>query len=178
VILAGDTQPMQHSAIRVARYLGQLSPGPAAETAVETMIRQAALVDSPELSPSTPARELPFGLSGSYWIDLRSYDPVSTALALDKPMFILQGGRDYQVTVEDDLSRWKEGLGHRPEVTIRVYEADNHLFFPGTGPSMPVEYDPAQHVDPAVIADIATWLRPQRGMFARFVSRVFRFKQR
>jgi uncharacterized protein len=127
VIMAGDTQPMQRSAIRVARYLAQLSPGPASEMAVEMMTRQAALVDSPELSPLTEARELPFGLSGSYWLDLRSYDPVSAAAALDKPMFILQGGRDYQVTVEDDLSRWKEGLSHRPDVTIRVYDADNHL---------------------------------------------------
>lgn len=177
VIMAGDTQPMQHSAIRVARYLTQLHPGPDAEAAVETMTRQAALVDSPDLSPSTPARELPFGLSGSYWLDLRSYDPVSTAAALDKPMFILQGGRDYQVTVKDDLSRWKAALGHRPEVTIRVYEADNHLFFPGTGLSTPAEYDPAQHVDLAVVADIATWLRPQRGMFARFVSGILRLKR-
>lgn len=174
VIMAGDTQPMQRSAIRVARYLARFSPGPASEAAVETMTRQAALVDSPELSPSTEARELPFGLSGAYWLDLRSYDPVSTAAALDRPMLILQGGRDYQVTVEDDLSRWKAGLAHRPEVTIRIYEADNHLFFPGTGPSTPAEYEPAQHVDPAVVADIAAWLRPQRGLFARFVSRVLR----
>jgi uncharacterized protein len=176
VIMAGDTQQMHHSAIRVARYLAHLSPGPAAETAVETMIQQAALVDNPELSSSMPARELPFGFSGSYWLDLRSYDPVSTAAVLDKPMFILQGGRDYQVTVEDDLSRWKAGLSHRPEVTIRVYEADNHLFFSGTGPSTPAEYDPAQHVDPAVVADIAAWLRPQLGVFARFVSGVLRLK--
>ena len=177
VIMAGDTQPMQRSAIRVARYLAQISPGPASEAAVETITRQTALVESPDLSPSTPARELPFGLSGSYWLDLRGYDPVSTAAAIDKPMLILQGGRDYQVTVEDDLSRWKEGLAHRPDVTIRIYKADNHLFFPGTGPSTPAEYDLAQHVDPAVVADIATWLRPHPGMFARFVSRVLRFKR-
>ncbi|HEX9069229.1 MAG TPA: hypothetical protein VF807_10705, partial [Ktedonobacterales bacterium] len=177
VIMAGDTQPLQHAAIRVARYLARLHPGPEAEAAIKTMTRQAALVDSPELSPSTPARELPFGLSGSYWLDLRSYNPVSTAATLDKPMLILQGSRDYQVTVEDDLSQWKAGLGHRPEVTIRVYEEDNHLFFPGAGPSTPAEYDPAQHVDPAVVADIAKWLRPQPAMFARFVSRVLRLKR-
>ena len=33
------------------------------------------------------------------------------------------------------------------------------LFFPGEGPSGPAEYDPPQHVDPAVIADIAAWLQ-------------------
>ncbi|HET8844084.1 MAG TPA: alpha/beta fold hydrolase [Ktedonobacteraceae bacterium] len=170
VIMAGDTQPMQQSAIRVVRYLAQLYPGPASDTTVEMMTRQAALVESPDLSPSTPARELPFGLSGSYWLDLRSYDPVSTAVAINKPMLILQGGRDYQVTLEDDLPGWKAGLGHRSDVTIRVYAADNHLFFSGTGRSTPAEYEPAQHIDPAVIADIVEWLTPKRGTLARFAS--------
>ena len=174
VILAGDAQPMQHAAIRVARYLAALNPGPDAETAVETMARQAALVDSPDLSPLTPASELPFGLSGAYWLDQRSYEPVSAAAALNKPMLIIQGGRDYQVTVEDDLSRWKAGLGHCPQVMIRLYDADNHLFFPGSGPSTPAEYEPAQHVDPTVVADIAAWLAPHRGVLARFVSGVKR----
>ena len=69
----------------------------AAEQAVaETITRQAALAGSPGLSPATPASELPFGLPASYWLDLRDYDPVATAAALDKPMLILQGGRDFR----------------------------------------------------------------------------------
>ena len=43
------------------------------------------------------------------------------AAALDTPMLILQGGRDYQVTVADDLARWRAALDGRPDVTIRVY---------------------------------------------------------
>lgn len=177
VILAGDAQPMQHAAVRVARYLAALNPVPDAEAAVATMTRQAAMVESANLSPLTPASELPFGLSGAYWLDQRGYEPVSAAAALNKPMLIIQGGRDYQVTVEDDLSRWKAGIGHRPEVTIRVYDADNHLFFHGSGPSTPAEYERAQHVDPAVVADIAAWLAPHRGMLARFVSGFKRHKR-
>ncbi len=93
-----------------------------------------------------------------YWLDLRCYDPVAAAAALGKPMLILQGGRDYQATVADDLAGWQAGLAHLPDVTIRVYEPDNHLFFPGTGPSAPAEYEPPQHMDPAVVADVADWL--------------------
>lgn len=178
MILAGDTQPMQHSAVRVARYLAAVNPGPSAEAAVETITRQAAMVDSPDLSPATPATELPFGFSGAYWLDLRGYDPVATAAALNTPMLILQGGRDYQVTVADDLSRWETGLGQRPDVTIRVYDADNHLFFPGAGPSTPADNDSAQHVDPTVIADIAAWLKPDQGKIARFVAGFSGFKRR
>jgi hypothetical protein len=33
-----------------------------------------------------------------------------------------------------------------------------HLFCTGDGPSSPSEYEPAQHLDPAVVTDIADWL--------------------
>ncbi|MFC7105385.1 alpha/beta hydrolase family protein [Nonomuraea rubra] len=166
VIMAGDTQPMHRAAVRVVRYLASVSPRSIPEGAVEGIVEQAAMADSPDLSPSTPATALPFGLPASYWLDLRDYDPVATAVAVDRPMLILQGGRDYQVTVADDLTGWRAGLAHRPDVTIRVYDADNHLFFPGDGVSTPEEYEVAQHVDPAVVEDLAEWLVAERRVVA------------
>lgn len=168
VLLAGDTQPMHQAAVRVVRHLATLDPG--AQAAVEAITRQAARVDSPQLSAETPAAELPFGFSGAYWLDLRGYDPVAAAAALDKPMLILQGGRDYQVTVADDLAGWQAGLAHRTDVTIRVYDADDHLFFPGSGPSTPADYDKPQHVDAAVVTDIADWLAPRLSVIGRLLS--------
>lgn len=162
VILAGDTQPMHHAAVRVVSYLASAVPDQVPPSLVETFSRQAALVDSDELTPATPASELPFGLPAPYWLELRDFDPVAVAATLDRPMLILQGGRDYQVTVADDLTRWRSGLAERPDVDIRVYDADNHLFFPGAGPSTPAEYEPPQHVDPAVVTDIADWLHSAR----------------
>jgi uncharacterized protein len=160
VILAGGTQPLYWAAVRQVRYLASLNPATAAasEPAIEAMTRQAEKVDSPDLSPATPDSELPFGVPAPYWLDLRGYDPATAAAALGKPVLILQGGRDYQSTVAEDLAGWQAALAGRPDVTIRVYDADNHLFFPGSGPSSPAEYEPAQHVDPAVVADIAGWL--------------------
>ncbi|MFC1411042.1 alpha/beta hydrolase family protein [Streptacidiphilus sp. N1-12] len=160
VILAGGAQPLHWAAVRQIRYLGSLNPGQAAAArpAVEAFTRLAEAVDSPDLSPSTPRSELPFGVAAPYWLDLRGYDPVATAAASGRPMLILQGGRDYQATVADDLALWRAGLAQRPDVTIRVHDADNHLFFPGAGPSSPAEYEPAQHLDPAVVADIAAWV--------------------
>lgn len=166
ISLAGDTLPLPQAAVRVARYLAELDPGPAMTAALEAVTRQAALVVSPDLSPSTPAADLLFGWPASYWLDLRGYDPVATAAELTKPMLILQGGRDYQVTVADDLVRWQAGLGHRPDVTIRVHQADDHLFFRGEGPSTPAGYVSPQHVDPAVVADIAEWLAPSQNKIA------------
>ena len=150
---------MHQAAVRVFRYLAPLNPdAAAAAAAVETITRQARRVDDPDLHPTTPPGDLPFGFPAPYWLDLRGYDPVATAAALDRPLLLLQGGRDYQVTVADDLTRWRDGLADHPQVTIRVHDADDHLFFPGTGPSTPAQYEPAQHVDPAVVTDITDWL--------------------
>ena len=160
VILAGGAQPLHWSEVRQIRYLASLDPATAAaaEPVIEAITRQARLVDSPDLTPSTPAADLPLGTPAPYWLDLRGYDPVAVAAALGRPMLLLQGGRDYQVTVADDLELWRTGLDRRAGVTIRVYEACNHLFFAGTGPSTPADYEPAQHMDGAVVADIAGWL--------------------
>lgn len=157
VLLAADAQPLDQAAVRVARHIAAVAPGPSAEAAVELIARQAARAGAPDLADAAPASELPFGWPGSYWRDLR-YDRVAAAAALGRPLLIVQGGRDYQVTVADDLSRWRAGLAHRPGVTIRVHEADDHLFFPGDGPSTPAGYEPPQHVDPGVVDGIADWL--------------------
>lgn len=157
VILAGDAEPMHRAAVRVVGHLAALGPGPHSEAALAEISRQAAIVET-SLSPGTPREDLPFGLPASYWLDLRSYDPVATAARLGKPLLILQGGRDYQVTVEHDLSLWREGLTGCPDVTIQIHEADDHLFFPGAGPSTPAGYMAPQHVDAAVITDVAAWL--------------------
>jgi len=160
VLLAGGVQPLQWAAVRQISYLASLAPATAAaaQPGIDALTAQARRVDSPDLSPSTPDAELPFGVPAPYWLDLRGYHPVEVAAGLRQPMLLLQGGRDYQVTVADDLSRWQAGLGSRANVTVRVYPADNHFFFPGTGPSSPAELPSAHHLDPEVVADVTDWL--------------------
>ncbi|MFJ9847576.1 serine aminopeptidase domain-containing protein [Kitasatospora sp. NPDC101155] len=161
VLLAADAQPMHQAVVRVARHLAALAPGPSTDEAVAALARQAELVAGPELAPDTPQELLPLGFSAAYWLDLRTYDPVATAAALACPMLILQGGRDYQVTVADDLALWQRALAHRPGVAIRIHQDANHLFLPGSGHPTPAEYARPGHVAPSVVDEIATWLAPQ-----------------
>jgi dienelactone hydrolase len=160
IILGGGAQPLHWALVRQMRHLASLNPATAAASApaIAAATAQAQLVDSPELGPSTPASALPFGVPASYWLDLRDYRPAEAAAALGKPVLLLQGGRDYQVTVEDDLAVWKAGLAGRPNVTVRIHDADNHMFFAGSGTPTPADYEAAQHVDPQVVEDIAEWM--------------------
>ena len=166
VVLAGATQPLHHAIVRQYRYLTALQTPEEDlddDPAIQEVARQAALVDGLDPSSPTPNQPPPLGIPFAYWLDLRGYDPVAVAAQLGKPMFIVQGGRDYQVTVTDDLVGWQAGLADHPDVTIRVFPADNHLFFSGFGPSEPTEYEPAQHVDDAVVADVAQWIHQRAG---------------
>lgn len=123
VITAGDTQPMHHAAVRVVSYLANVLPDQVPPAVIETFQRQAALVDSVDLTPSTPAAELPFGLSAPYWLELCDYDPVAIAAGLSKPILILQGGRDYQVTVANDLVRWRTAwLTARKPISVSTFD--------------------------------------------------------
>jgi uncharacterized protein len=160
VLFAAGAQPLHWSAVRQIRYLADLDPttATAAAPVIATMTEQAERVDDPGLTAQTPADLLPFGLPAPYWLDLRDNDQVGTAAALSMPMLIVNGGRDYQATIADDLARWRAGLGHRDNVTFREYPADNHFFFPGDPPSTPADYLQPQHVDDTVIADIADWI--------------------
>jgi len=157
VLLAADAEPMHLAAIRVVRHLATMNPQ--AEAMIEPIEQQAAAVADPDLSASAPGERLLFGYPGSYWLELRAYDPVATAAALDRPMLLVQGGRDYQVTAGTDLARWRDGLAGRPDISFSVRENADHLFFPGTGPVTPESYREPQHVDAEVIAEIAGWIR-------------------
>jgi fermentation-respiration switch protein FrsA (DUF1100 family) len=78
-------------------------------------------------------------------------------------MLILQGTRDYQVTLED-LQRYRLALAGKPKVEIHELAGLNHMFMGGEGPANPAEYDTPGHVRADVIDLIAQFVEdlPQR----------------
>jgi uncharacterized protein len=160
VMLAAGAQPMHRAAVRQFRYLARLESDQAAGLAAtaDAMEVLADRVDRPDLTADTPPAELPFGVPGSYWLDVRDYDPVAAAATLSVPMLFLQGGRDYQATVADDLALYQAGLAGRADVTFSVFEPGNHLFVAGEGPSSPAEYTVLRHVDVSVVDEIVAWV--------------------
>jgi dienelactone hydrolase len=157
VILAGNARPLPTLALEQTNYLlsldGDLSETDQVLIAQLEPVIEATLNAQPDSDPAT----LLFNAPATYWIDLNAYDPVATAAETTPPLLILQGERDYQVTMVD-FELWQSGLSGRAGVTFTSYPGLNHLFISGTGPSTPAEYQQPGNVSEAVITDIVNWI--------------------
>jgi len=160
IILAGSTRSLEDSIIAQLKYLATLTPG---DDQLRTLLGQAEkfkqTVESPALKPDEPV-ELPTGgtITGAYFLEVRDYHPEKVAAQLSIPIAVVQGERDYQVTVADDFAAWKAALGKRKTVAFLTYPDANHAFVAGTGPATPAEYSKPGHVEDKVIDDLATWI--------------------
>jgi pimeloyl-ACP methyl ester carboxylesterase len=101
---------------------------------------------------------LMMNLPAAYWLSLRGYDPVVAATKLTMPLLILQGERDYQISIKTDFPRWRNAFAHNPKTRLNTYPALNHLFISGSGRPTPEEYQQEGHVDATVVSDIANWV--------------------
>jgi dienelactone hydrolase len=113
-------------------------------------------------APPETLEKLRAAAPASYWAELEKYDPVAAAEKLAIPMLILQGERDYQVTMQD-FALWKAALGARKNVTLKSYPKLNHLFLEGEGKSLPSEYAKPGHIPAYVLDDIASFVRGAMG---------------
>ncbi|KAF1709476.1 hypothetical protein CSC70_11170 [Pseudoxanthomonas kalamensis DSM 18571] len=157
ILLAAPARSLLDLLPEQNRYLfgldGQVS---AEETAfLDRLDAQIAAVrDDGEVA----AADSPLGLPAGYWRAFERVDPVADAKALQLPLLLLQGGRDFQV-VDADWQRWQAAFGKDPRVTLRHYPALNHLGIAGQGPGSLAEYQQAGHVDPQLIDDAAAWIK-------------------
>jgi len=81
---------------------------------------------------------------------------------LNKPVLIMQGDSDLQVSIEKDYNAYKALLDGNPHVTFKLYSGLNHLFMPYVYNQIlkaRQEYNKPQHIQPQVIHDIANWIQ-------------------
>lgn len=159
IVMAGPARPLERAILEQTMYLANAD-------GIVTTQEQAQIDEATKLVAAVNALTPQDAASGtrlfnapaSYWLDLKGYDAPQAAKALKMPMLILQGERDYQVTMAE-LARWKAALAGRTDVTFHTYPALNHLFLAGTGKSLPAEYGTPSHVAEEVVVDIAAWIK-------------------
>lgn len=97
-----------------------------------------------------------------YYFKEMGEHPVSDYLtALEKPLLIMQGEKDFQVKTDRDFSAYQDLLRDKPNVTFKLYENLNHAFVPsvyGSITKAKKEYNTEQHISEEVIVDIANWI--------------------
>jgi dienelactone hydrolase len=160
ISMAGLTRPLDDTILRQMNYLYGLAGGAVSEEDKKKLEDiKAAVAKIKSLTDADKASTTKLlGAMPAYWLDVRGYDPSGMAKTVAKPMLILQGGRDYQVTTED-FENWKKALGGRKDVEFHLYPKLNHLFYEGEGILTPLEYV-QKHGSVAgyVVEDIAAWI--------------------
>jgi dienelactone hydrolase len=158
VVLAGSTLPLLEKMLEQTEYIcgfdGAISEE---EKAHLEEIRESVETLRAGLEGEDVGDGYHLGAPLGYYRDLEEHDGPVELARLEIPCLILQGGRDYQVTLED-FALWREALSDKEWACLRVFDDLDHLMRSGSGPSSPADYDVAKPVAPEVIECIAGWI--------------------
>lgn len=160
VLLAALARPLEDALLEQSTYLASLTDAatPDAARQLELLQQQVANVKKLGTEAFDETLSLPLALPRSYWQLANAYKPVRVAARLKLPLLVLQGERDYQVTMED-FGLWRYGLLRCRNARFKSYPALNHLLQEGSGKSTPFEYSQASPVPAYVMDDVARFIR-------------------
>jgi len=158
ILLAGNSRSLEVLIAEQYDYLYKLNPSQELLEAVNKVKGQIAFLKSKDFNVNSIKDKLPFNLSGYYWQSVLDYNPLKEIKKLKIPILILQGERDYQVTMKD-FKLWKSTLESNNKATFISYPKLNHLFMSGEGISDPKEYLIKGNVDATVIEDIYNFVK-------------------
>jgi alpha-beta hydrolase superfamily lysophospholipase len=102
-------------------------------------------------------RQLPLGLTASFWKYLENYNLADYASKLNKPMLFLQGTNDFQ-TSDKDWQIWEELFGKKQQTTMMRLQGLNHLFHQSSANPTQEDYLKIGSVDKTLIEVIFNWL--------------------
>ena len=162
IMMAGNARPLEDVYMEQIMYLANLDgkftdEDRAQLEQVKLQIMKVKKLGAPGFNPA--ATELPLNINAKYWYDLKKYKQVEVAKKLILPVLILQGQRDYQVTMQD-FTLWQNSLSAKPNFTLKSYPKLNHAFTEGDeAKSKPDEYDKQANVPEYVIKDIVDFVK-------------------
>lgn len=153
IMLAGNSRPMQDLIVEQYNYLYSLNPTDEFKAEVEKIETQVRFLNSKAFNLESPSEKLPLRLPAYYWKSALDYNPIKEVQKVKIPILILQGERDYQVTMAD-FNLWKKTLKNNKKASFVSYPKLNHLFIAGEGKPNPTEYTIKGKVENKVITDI------------------------
>lgn len=159
IMMAGNARPLEELLEYQYNYLSpEETLSPAEKEKLRELKLQLKEVEKMRRGESYDKENLPLGTKEAYWQYLVKYDPVKTLKGLTLPVLVLQGERDYQVTMTD-FEIFKKAMQGKSNIQFISYPKLNHLFLEGEGESRPEEYQTPASIPDYVYQDIADWIR-------------------
>ncbi|QHQ61000.1 alpha/beta fold hydrolase [Anaerocolumna sedimenticola] len=124
----------------------------------KTLRNDIDLLDKPK---DIPQDKMILGAYKDYWIDLADYYPIKAAKKIKVPVLVLQGERDYQVTMKQ-YNKWKDNFEDSDNWIFHSYVALNHFMIAGAGEPKSEEYRARAHVDTKVTQDITQFIKDSK----------------
>jgi dienelactone hydrolase len=158
IILAGSPRPLADIILdQIAAALETLSgeQKAAAQEQLDTLTEVFARLDT---MSDEEAKGISLTGASAYYFKEMAEHPASEYLSdIEKPVLILQGGKDFQVYADKDYVEYQSLLDGKPNVAFKLYPELNHLFMTSTTGTA-VEYMSPGKVDSEVLEDIAEWI--------------------
>ncbi|NDV59018.1 alpha/beta fold hydrolase [Bacteroides sp. 519] len=161
VMIAANARPFDDVILEQVEYIAGIS-GLGTEqkhvNEVKMQVENARKYGTTEFDTSIP---FPLKMPENYWKSMRDYKQLDVVAKLKLPIFIVQGERDYQVTMED-FGMWKTALKKNKKAAFKSYPKLNHLLHEGEGKATPDEYSEEKYIPGYVMEDIANWIKSNK----------------
>lgn len=158
IIISAPVTPLEDLLVEQIKYIAEVDGVIATEEKESIIKAERVQAKIKKITEQTASADELLGISPEYWLDLHGYNPAELAQKIIKPLIILQGERDYQITMKE-FQLWQEILGQKDNVTYISYPGLNHILIAGTGKSQPQEYYIPGQVDQNLIEDLASWIK-------------------
>jgi hypothetical protein len=156
IMMAASPRPLDVLMREQYNFLYSLMPEITAEQQAEKDMIFAEL-DKLQDPDSLGEDDTVIGVYASYWKWLAAYDVLRAAGDITKPVLLLQGEEDYQVTMED-FGIWKDAFGEKENWRMISYPGLTHVFIPGKKSEGSAVYAGDGTVQENVILDIASFI--------------------
>lgn len=109
------------------------------------------------------AKKIPYagGVNLYYFKEMGEHRAAEYLEKTEKPVLIMQGTKDLQVSTEKDFGGYKRAFGEKDNFSFRLYEGLNHCFVPALYDDISKatkEFSKERHIADNIISDIAGWI--------------------
>ena len=155
IMMAASPRPLDVLTREQIEYLDSLGQIPEDQRQIYgDMLKELdKLQDIDSLAEDEPVA----GAYPAYWKWLADYDILQAAEEITRPVLLLQGEEDYQVTMED-FGIWQERFGGKENWTLKSYPGLTHCLTPGLKTEGGAVYNRDEKTDAQVILDIAEFV--------------------